>query len=44
MRRNKIIKVIRSAIIVKIKAILLETAQNFPKTSIDLSNLYTGDW
>ena len=43
MRRNGIIEEIRSAIIVKKRAILLRTAQNFQKTSVSFSNFRAGD-
>lgn len=44
MRRSGIIKVIKSAIIVRKKAILLKIALNLQKTSIDLGNLYASNW
>ena len=44
VRRNKTIEAIKCAIIVKKNAILLGTARNLQKTSVDLGNLHAGDW
>ena len=43
MRRSKIIKAIKSTIIAKKRAILLEIALNFQETSVSLSNFHTND-
>ena len=43
IRKNRIIKTTKSAIIVKKRAILLETILKFQKTSIDFSNLCDDD-
>ena len=44
VRKSKMIEAIKSAIIVKKKAILLGTARKLQETSIGLSNFYAGDW
>ena len=40
MRKSKINKIIKSTIITKKRAILLETTLNLQKTSINLNNFY----
>ena len=44
VRRNRTIKATENAIIVKRRAILLGTAWNIQKTSVDFGNLHTGNW